>query len=105
MDLIEFARNLPHERSDRTFIDHLGQVLDLDEIKNLSDTECQNLFDAVQFLADYLLLQKEFYGVDRKHCGQTMIDYSGPYIENLLTRPNGAKPKFEMLETFGIVDE
>lgn len=104
MDLIDFARTLPQKRSDRAFINHLLQVLDLEEIKNLSDTECQNLFDAAQFLVDYLLLQKEFYGVDKQHQGHIMVDYSGPYIENQLTRPAGAKPKFEMLETFGVAD-
>ena len=54
MDLIEFARTLPEEPSDHVFISHLRKVLDLDQIRSLPEGETQNLFDAVQFLTDYL---------------------------------------------------
>ncbi len=85
MDLIQFARSLPEKRTDRDFIEHLKRVLALDELKNLSDKECQNAFDACQFLVDYLTLQKEFYGTEKPRSGPIVIEYSGPYIESILT--------------------
>lgn len=105
MDLIEFARTLPKEPTDQVFIDHLRQVLDLDQIRSLPEGETQNLFDAVQFLTDYLLLQQEFLGVEKRHEGQIMVEYSGPYVENRLTRPSGMQPDFSFLETFGVSTE
>ncbi|MEP1521283.1 hypothetical protein [Ascidiaceihabitans sp.] len=102
MDLIEFARTLPKEPTDQIFISQLRKVLDLDQIRSLPEGEAQNLFDAVQFLTDYLLLHQEFLGVEKRHEGQIMVEYSGPYIENRLTRPPGSRPDFSFLETFGV---
>lgn len=102
MDLIEFARTLPTDHVDETFINHLRQVVDLNQIRELPEGEVQNLFNAVQFLADYLLLLQEFLGVDKQHDGQILVEYFGPYIENRLTRSQGAQPDFSLLETFGV---
>lgn len=105
MDLIEFARTLPKEPSDHVFISHLRKVLDLDQIRSLPERDTQNLFDAVQFLTDYLLLQQEFLGIEKQYKGQLMVEYSGPYIENRLTRPPGTQPDFSLLETFGVSED
>lgn len=102
MDLIAFARQLNPDCSNQEFIDLLKEVIDLDALKSLSDKEAQNLSDAVQFLSDYMLLQKEFYGQDRTLGGHPYIVCNAPYIETQLTRPEGAKPDFSYLETYGV---
>ena len=104
MDLITFSRQLGPKYNDREFIDLLKEVVDLDALKNLSEQEAQNLSDAVQFLADYMLLQKEFYGLSKTSSGHPYVVYNAPYIETELTRAAGAKPDFSYLETYGIAE-
>ncbi len=104
MDLITFAKQLGPDYSGREFIDLLKEVLDLDALKSLSDREAQNLSDVAQFLADYMLLQKEFYGLDKTMGGHPYVVCNAPYIETQLTRPTGAKPDFSYLETYGVYD-
>jgi hypothetical protein len=102
MDLISFARQLSPDRSDQEFIDLLKEVVDLDALKSLSDKEAQNISDAAQFLADYMLLQKEFYGQEKTMDGHPYIVCNAPYIETQLTRAAGTKPDFSYLETYGV---
>ena len=40
MDLLEFARSLPTDFTEAEFIDELRKVVDLDQIRHLSDAEC-----------------------------------------------------------------
>jgi len=102
MDLMTFAKQLGEDYSGQEFVDLLKQVIDLDELKNLSDREAQNLHDAAQFLSDYMLLHKEFYGQAQSMNGHPYVVCNSPYIENQLTRPYGAKPDFSYLKTYGV---
>lgn len=61
MDLLDFARGLPTDFTEAEFIDELRKVVDLDQIRPLSDAECPNMYDAVAYLGDYLILLREFF--------------------------------------------
>ncbi|MFV0409047.1 MAG: hypothetical protein ACK5LJ_04905 [Paracoccus sp. (in: a-proteobacteria)] len=102
MDLLEFARSLPTDFTEAEFIDELRKVVDLDQIRHLSDAECQNMYDAVAYLADYLLLLREFRQKAETSDGHPVIEYRAPVIWNQLTRDRGEKPDFTQLTTFGI---
>ncbi|RNF36061.1 hypothetical protein [Paracoccus methylarcula] len=105
MNLLEFARHLPEEFSEAEFINALREVINLDEIRHLSDAECQSLFDAVTFLADYLILLREFYRQAKTRGGHPVLDYRGPMIWNQLTRVPGEKPDFSQLTSFGVGED
>lgn len=100
-DLITFAKSLGSDLSTKEFLELLNEVVDLDALRNLSDEESQNLFDATQFLADYMMLQREFYGQEKTLGGHPYVVYNGPFIETQLTRPTGKAPNFSYLETYG----
>lgn len=102
MDLITFAKQLEPECNQDDFVKMIKQVVDFQELKNLNDSEIQNLHDAVQFLSDYMLLLKEFHGQTKVEKNHPFIVYKGPYIENQLTRPSGQEPDFSYLETLGV---
>lgn len=102
MDLLEFARSLPTDFTEAEFIDELRKVVDLDQIRHLSDAECQNMYDAVAYLGDYLILLREFYQKSKTSGGHPMIEYRAPVIWNQLTRVSGEEPDFTQLTTFGI---
>ena len=102
MNLIEFAKQTPNDQSEQDFVDRLKQVIDLDEIENLSQTERDALFDAVQYLADFVLFVREAKGELTTREGAPMVEYSGPFIPNALTRPDGAPLDLSILKNFGV---
>lgn len=53
MNLIDFAKTLPAEFDELEFVNHLKKSINLSQIKDLSEAEVNNLFDATQFLTDY----------------------------------------------------
>lgn len=82
MDLLDFARNLPADFTEAEFIGELRKVVDLDQIRHLSDAECQNMYDAVAYLSDYLLLVREFYQQTKTMNGHPFVIYRAPVIWN-----------------------
>ena len=102
MNLIDFAKTLPADFEEADFIDHLKKSVDLDQIKDLSEIEVNNLFDAVQYLADYLLLFREYKGFKVEVEGSPYVRYSGPYIQNFLTNQNEGPSDFEQIDTLGV---
>jgi len=104
MNLVTFAKELNSDATNAEFVSKLKQAVDLDQLKNLTEEEAQNFFDAAQFLTDYMLLVKEFLGQSRAESEHPYIVYNGPFIENQLTRKAGKKPDFSYLETYGIED-
>ena len=102
MNLIDFAKTLPADFEEPTFIEHLKKSLDLDKIKDLSESEINNLFDAVQYLADYLLLVREYKGFKVEEEGSPYVRYTGPYIQNILTNQGDGASDFEQIQTFGV---
>lgn len=102
LNLIEFAKTLPETFKEQQFIDHLMSVVDLKEIQKLTSHERQAIHDAAQYLADYMLLIHECEGELQMHEGAPVVEYRGPFIANVLTRPAGDKPDREQLETLGV---
>ena len=102
MTLIEFAKSLPDDWSEEEFIAHLKRSLDLDAIKDMPGYEIDNLFDASQFLVDYLLLIREFKGQLVEQDGAPVIVYRGPFIQNILTKAEGSSSDFSQVKTFGV---
>lgn len=102
MNLIDFAKTLPVNFEDRQFVDHLKQAVDLSQIKELSEDEVNNLFDAAQFLTDYILLVREHQGQDVEEDGHPYVMYRGPYIQNVLTNQTDGPSDFDQLNTFGV---
>ena len=102
MNLLDFAKQTPANKSEQEFVDCLKQVIDLAEIENLSKTERDALFDAVQYLTDYVLFVRETKGELTIREGAPMIDYSGPFIPNTLQRPDDMPLDLSILQTFGV---
>ena len=102
MDLIEFSKQARKDRSEQEFVDSLKQVIDLGEIENLSQSERDALFDAVQYLTDFVLLVRETKGELTSHEGAPMIEYTGPFIPNALTRPDDVPLDLSILQNFGV---
>lgn len=102
MKLIDFATQTKAVQSEQEFVDRIGQVIDLAAIQKLSRPERDALFDAVQYLTDYVLLVREAKGEIEFHDGAPYIEYSGPFIPNILTRPDDVPLDTSILKTFGI---
>ena len=102
MNLIDFAKGLPEEFTDQEFVDLINQVIDLKQVVNLSERERLNLFSAVQYLADYVLLAQEAKGELTTRGGHPVLDYRGPFIPNILQRPDGAELDLAALDNFGV---
>ena len=102
MNLLDFAKTLPKQFDDQEFINHLMKSVDLNSIKDLPEHEVDNLFDAAQYLVDYLLLVREKNGQKTRLNGNSYVVYRGPYIEHFLTRPVDRPIDFDQLETLGI---
>lgn len=104
MNLIDFAKSLPEEFTDQEFVDLINQVIDLKQVVNLSERERLNLFSAVQYLADYVLLAQEAKGEVMTRGGHPALDYRGPFIPNILQRPDGAELDLAALDNFGVAE-
>lgn len=102
MNLLDFAKQLPEERSEQEFVDLLQQVIDLGAIQDLSRKERDALFDAVQYLTDFVLFVREAKGEVEMREGAPMIDYRGPFIPNILTRPDEIPLDHAVLQNFGV---
>ncbi|MEN8896772.1 MAG: hypothetical protein ABF248_11900 [Yoonia sp.] len=102
MDLIEFSKQTRKDQSEQEFVDSLKQVIDLGEIENLSQSERDSLFDAVQYLTDLVLFVREAKGELTSHEGAPMIEYTGPFIPNALTRPDNVPLDLSILQNFGV---
>ena len=102
MSLIDFAKTLPTEFDELEFVTHLKKSIDLSQIKDLSADEVNNLFDATQFLTDYLLLVREHQGQNVEENGNPYVMYRGPYIQNVLTNQTNEPSDFDQLDTFGV---
>lgn len=102
MNLIDFAKTLPANVDEQAFVDHLKKSVDLIAIKDLSTGEVDNLFDAAQYLVDLLLLVRERNGQKVEHEGAPYVEYSGPYIQNVLTNQSEGPSDFNQLETLGV---
>lgn len=100
MDFLESARSLTTDFTEAEFIDELRKVVDLEQIRHLSDTECQNMYDAVAYLADYLLRESRQAGDTSD--APLFVEYRAPVIWNQLTRQPGEGRDFTQLTTFGI---
>ncbi|MBZ4022528.1 hypothetical protein CKO11_08665 [Rhodobacter sp. TJ_12] len=87
MNLNEFAKNLPANYSEHEFIGLMNQVIDLKSAIELPKSQRDALFDGAQFLVDFLLLAREVKGELEVREGQPIVEYSGPFVENILTRP------------------
>ena len=104
MNLLTMAKKLGTEYTGAEFVELLRQVIDLDALKDLSDKEAQSLHDIAQYLSDYMLLHKEFYGQSKTLEGSPFVVCNAPYIETQLTRAPGKKPDFSYLENYGVTD-
>ena len=102
MNLIDFAKGLPEEFTEQEFVDQINQMIDLKQVVTLSERERLNLFSAVQYLADYVLLAQEAMGEVETRNGHPALDYRGPFIPNILQRPDGAKLDLAALNNFGV---
>lgn len=102
MDLLEFARSLPTDFAEAEFIVELRKVVDLEQVTHLSEAECQSMYDAAAYLADYLLLLRESRQKAETSDGHPVIEYRAPVIWKQLTRQPGEAPDFTQLTTFGI---
>lgn len=102
MNLIEFSKRTPKDQSEQEFVDRLKQVIDLGEIENLSHSERNALFDAVQYLTDLVLFVREAKGELSSHEGAPMIEYTGPFIPHALTRPDDVPLDLSILQNFGV---
>ncbi|MEO9649350.1 MAG: hypothetical protein ABJ360_09530 [Roseobacter sp.] len=102
MDLIEFSKQTRKDRSEQEFVDSLKQVIDLGEIENLSQSERDALFDAVQYLTDLVLFVREAKGELTSHEGAPVVEYTGPFIPNALTRPEDVPLDLSILQNFGV---
>jgi len=102
INLIDFARTLSVNFDELQFVNHLKQAVDLNQIKDLSEAEVNNLFDATQFLTDYLLLVRGHQGPDVEEDGHPYVMYRGPYIQNVLTNQSDGPSDFDQLDTFGV---
>ncbi|KEJ89004.1 hypothetical protein [Sulfitobacter donghicola] len=102
MNLIDFAKTLPADFDELEFVTHLKQSVDLSQIKSLSEAEVNNLFDAAQFLTDYILLVREHQGQEVEEDGHPYVMYRGPYIQNVLTNQTDGPSDFDQLDTFGV---
>lgn len=102
MNLIDFAKTLPADFDELEFVNHLKQSVNLSQIKDLSEAEVNNLFDATQFLTDYLMLVREHQGQDVEENGNSYVMYRGPYIQNVLTNQTDGPSDFDQLDTFGV---
>ncbi|MEP1535543.1 MAG: hypothetical protein ABJZ56_03460 [Paracoccaceae bacterium] len=102
MNLIEFSKQTPKNQSEQEFVDNLKQVIDLGEIEKLFHSERDTLFDAVQYLTDLVLFVREAKGELTSHEGAPMIEYTGPFIPNALTRPDDVPLDLSILQNFGV---
>tara|TARA_R110002096_G_scaffold237898_1_gene429169 strand:+ start:2980 stop:3312 length:333 start_codon:yes stop_codon:yes gene_type:complete len=102
MNLIDFAKTLPAQVDEQAFIDHLQKTVDLNAIRDLAAGEVDNLFDAAQYLVDFLLLVRERNGQKVEHKGAPYVEYRGPYIQNVLTNQGEGPSDFDQLETLGV---
>lgn len=102
MNLIDFAKHLPADFTEQEFVALMNQVIDLKSIVDLSEQERSALFNGVQYLVDFLLLAQEVNGELRSHEGNFMMDYRGPFIPTILTRPEGHGIDRAALENFGV---
>lgn len=103
MNLIDFAKTMPETFSDEEFVDRVNEVVDLKAVQSLEAHERQSLYDFAQYLADYMLLVKEC--LEESETGDEdvpLIEYRGPFIENVLTRSPGRQLDRSQLQTFGI---
>lgn len=104
MTLLEFARTLPEHFSDQEFVDHVNKVIDLRSLQSLPQLQRQAVYDAAQYLVDYLLLITECKGELEEVDGVPCITYRGPIIANALTNPQAVPIDCTQLETFGVDD-
>lgn len=102
MKLVEFPKRLPENFTEQEFVDLINQVIDLKAIVNLPTAERSTLYDAAQYLVDFIMLAQEANGELRTHESQPMIKYNGPFVPNVLTRPDGEKFDRAALENFGV---
>ena len=102
MNLIEFSKQTRKDQSEQEFVDSLKQVINLGEIENLSQSERDALFDAVQYLTDFVLFVREAKGELASREGAPVIEYTGPFIPNALTRPEGVPLDLSILQNFGV---
>ena len=102
MDLIEFSKQTRKDQSEQEFVDSLKQVIDLGEIENLSQSERDALFDAVQYLTDLVLFVREAKGELTSQEGAPVVEYTGPFIPNALTRPHDVPLDLSILQNFGV---
>lgn len=91
MKLTDLAKQLPDDFSEQEFMDLMNQVIDLKTIVELPVKERSALYDGVQYLVDYILLAKEAKGELRFEDDNVIMDYNGPFIPTVLTRPDGAE--------------
>lgn len=102
MNLSDFAKKTPQDQSEQEFVDSLKSIVDLDGIANLSEAERDKLFDAVQYLADFILFVREAKGELAMRHGAPVVEYSGPFVPNALTRPDDVPLDLAILENFGV---
>ena len=102
MTFLEFAQTLPEHFSDQEFVDHLNKVIDLRALQNLPPQQRQAVFDAAQYLADFMLLITECKGEQQIIDGTPCVTYRGPVIANVLNTPSGVPVDCTQLETLGV---
>jgi hypothetical protein len=102
MNLKDFAKQLPENFTEQEFVDLMNQVIDLKTIVDLPQTERNALFNGVQYLADFIMLAQEANGELFARDGQPVINYGGPFIPSILTRPEGVDLDRAPLENFGV---
>lgn len=106
MKLIDF-KDVPIGCDDSDFVEKVKQVIPLDDLRNLTEDEALNLFGAVGWLSDYLLLLCEFHQTahnsETSGLGAPLVpSFNGPFIDTMLTRENDSSPDFRQLEHFGL---
>lgn len=102
MKLEDFAKQLPENFTEEEFVALMNQVIDLKKIVDLPAEERGALFNAVQYLVDFIMLTQEANGELQFHEGHPVVDYRGPFIPHILVRPEGAELDRAVLDTFGI---
>ncbi|WP_417269914.1 hypothetical protein [Celeribacter sp.] len=102
MKLSDFAKQLPENYTEQEFVDLMNQVIDLKTIVDLPVAERSALFYGVQYLADFIMLAQEANGELLTQDGQPAINCGGPFIPNILTRPEGVDLDRAPLENFGV---
>lgn len=93
--------------SDQGYVDLMRRMVPLDELRNLTPEEAEWFHGAVAWIYDLSILLMEVTQAEHgKQLEQSGVPWlpgpTGPSIDNVLTRPAGTPPDFNLLKTFGV---